>query len=175
MRVLPKYHQHKAISTWGANTLDHCYTPFRNTCKALLRPLLSKLDHSSILLLPIYGQKLQQAPPAVRTVYCWTDQSDSVLQDCFDHVDWGMFHAASNDNIDEYTNAVTGFIQKCIRDVVPSKTIRVYTTDKPWINSNMHAALKAPNAAFVFGDDEEEFEKTCYNLQKVINAAKLKY
>ncbi len=55
-------------------------------------------DHSSVLLLPAYRQKLKREAPALRTVQCWSDQSDAILQDCFDHVDWDMFRAASDDD-----------------------------------------------------------------------------
>ena len=59
----------------------------------------------------------------LRIIQRWSDQSESTLQDCFDHADWDMFHAASESNIDEYTDSVTEFIRKCIRDVVPTVTI----------------------------------------------------
>ena len=59
----------------------------------------------------------------LRTIQCWSDQSASVIQDCFDHMDWDMFRVASENNIDVYTDTVTEFIKKCIGDVVPTVTI----------------------------------------------------
>ena len=56
----------------------------------------------------------------LRSVQRWSYQSDSTLQDCFDHVDWDMFCTASNNNIDEYADSVS----KCISDVVPTATIK---------------------------------------------------
>ncbi|KAI4895898.1 hypothetical protein NFI96_014985 [Prochilodus magdalenae] len=35
-----------------------------------------------------------------------------------------MFREALNNNLDEYTDSVTGFIRKCIEDVVPTKPVR---------------------------------------------------
>ncbi|KAI4880523.1 hypothetical protein NFI96_016340, partial [Prochilodus magdalenae] len=93
-KVAPKFVQHVSCSTRGSRTLDHCYTPFRDAYKPLPRPPFGKSDHSSILLLPTYRQKLKQAPPTIREVHRWSDQSDSMLQDCFDHVDWAMFREA---------------------------------------------------------------------------------
>ena len=52
--------------------------------------------------------------------------SDAKLQDCFASTDWNMFWDSS-DGI-EYTQSVTGFINKCIDDVVPTVTIRTYPT-----------------------------------------------
>ncbi len=93
-------------------------------------PTFRKSDHSSVLLLPAYRQKLKREPPALKTVQCWSDQSDAILQDCFDHVDWDMFRAASDDDIEAYSDTVTCFIRKCIDDVVPTKTIRIYPNQK---------------------------------------------
>ncbi|KAI4883365.1 hypothetical protein NFI96_001066 [Prochilodus magdalenae] len=167
-KVAPKFVQHVSCSTRGSRTLDHCYTPFRNVYKALPRPPFGKSDHSSILLLPTYRQKLKQALPTIREVHRWSDQSDSMLQDCFDHVDWEMFRKASNNNFNEYTDSVTGFIRKCI----PTKP--VYPNQKPWLNCEVRAALNAQTAAFKSGHTEE-YKKASYALQKIIKAAKREY
>ncbi len=98
----PKYFQHITINTRGDHILDHCYTSFRDAYKSLPRPPFGKSDHSSVLLLPAYRQKLKCEAPALRTIQCWSDQSDAILQDCFDHVDWDMFPAASDDDIEAY-------------------------------------------------------------------------
>ncbi len=141
--IAPKYFQHVTINTRGDRILDHCYTSFRDVYKSLPRPPFGKSDHSSILLLPAYRQKLKREAPTLRTVQCWSDQSDAILQDCFDHVDWDMFWAASDDDIEAYSDTVTCFIRKCIDDVVPTKTIHIYPNQKLWINSNVRSALSA--------------------------------
>ncbi len=41
-----------------------------------------------------------------------------------------MFRAASDDDIEAYSDSVTCFIRKCIEDVVPTKTIRIYIKTK---------------------------------------------
>ena len=173
-KVAPKFVQHVSCSTRGSRTLYHCYTPFRDAYKALPRPPFGKSDHSSILLLPTYRQKLKQAPPTIREVHRWSDQSDSMLQDCFDHVDWEVFQEASNNNLDEYTDSVTGFIRKCIEDVVPTKPVRVYPNQKPWLNCEVRAALNARTTAFKSGHTEE-YKKASYALRKTIRAAKREY
>ncbi len=92
--IAPKCFQHITINMRGDRVLDHCYFPFRNAYKSLPRPLFGKSDHSSVLFLPAYRQKLKWEAPALRTVQCWSDQSDAILQDCFDHVDWDMFRGS---------------------------------------------------------------------------------
>ena len=42
---------------------------------------------------------------------------------CFASTDWNVFRDSS-DGIEEYTTSVTGFINKCIKDVVPTVTVR---------------------------------------------------
>ncbi len=172
--IAPKYFQHVTINTRGDRTLDHCYSPFRDAYKSLPRPPFGKSDHSSVLLLPAYRQKLKREAPALRTVHCWSDQSDAILQDCFDHVDWDMFRAASEDDIEAYSDTVTCFIRKCIDDVVPTKTIRIYPNQKPWINSDVRSALSARTSAFKsrITDDRKQ---ASYDLRRSIKAAKRTY
>ncbi len=126
--IAPKYFQHITINTRGDRTLDHCYTPFRDAYKSLPHPPFGKSDHSSVLLLPAYRQKLKREAPALRTVHCWSDQSDAILQDCFDHMDWDMFRAASDDDIEAYSDSVTCFIRNAYRTkrLVPNGSIRIY-------------------------------------------------
>ncbi len=169
--IAPKYFQHITINTRGDRVLDHCYSPFRDAYKSLPRPPFGKSDHSSVLLLPAYRQKLTREAPALRTIQCWSDQSDATLQDCFDHVDWDMFRAASDDDIEAYSDSVTCFIRKCIEDVVPTKTIRIYPNQKPWINSDVRSALSARTSAFKSGNTDDR-KQASYDLRRSIKTAK---
>ena len=117
----------------NSRSLDHCYPNFRNAYKALSRPPFGKADHDSIFLLPAYS--LKQEAPVLRSVQRWSDQSDSTLQDCFDHVDWDMFSIASNNNIDKCADSVSEFISKCIGDVVPTATTKTFPNQKQWIDA----------------------------------------
>jgi hypothetical protein len=53
-----------------------------------------------------------------------------------------MFCDSSN-GIEEFTVSVTGFINKCINNIVPIVTVRIYPNQKPWIKGNIHTELKA--------------------------------
>ncbi len=119
-------------------------------------------------------QKLKREAPALRTIQCWLDQSDGTLQDCFDHVDWDMFRAASDDDIEPYSDTVTCFIRKCIEDIVPTKTIRIYPNPKPWINSDVRSALSARTSAFKSGNTDDR-KQASYDLRRSIKAAKRQY
>ncbi len=172
--IAPKYFQHITINTRGDRVLDHCYSPFRDAYKSLPRPPFGKSDHSSVLLLPAYRHKLKCEAPALRTIQCWSDQSDATLQDCFDHVDWDMFRAAPDGDIEAYSDSVMCFIRKCIEDVVPTKTIRIYPNQKPWINSDVRSALSARTSAFKSGNTDDR-KQASYNLRRSIKAAKRQY
>ncbi len=173
--IAPKYFQHITINTRGDCILDHCYSPFRDAYKSLPRPPFGKSDHSSVLLLPAYRQKLKRVAPALRTIQCWSDQSDTTLQDCFDHVDWDIFRAAPDDDIEAYSDSVTCFIRKCIDDVVPTKTIRIYPNQKPWINRDVRSALSARTSAFKSGNTDDRKQFASYDLRRSIKAAKRQY
>ncbi len=168
--IAPKYFQHITINRRGDRILDHCYSPFRDAYKSLPRPPFGKWDHSSVLLLPAYRQKLKREAPALRTIQCWSDQSDPTLQDCFDHVDWDMFRAASDDDIEAYSDSVTCFIRKCIEDIVLTKTIRIYRNQKPWINSDVRSALSTRTSAFKSGNTDDR-KQAGYDLRRSIESS----
>ena len=59
-----------------------------------------------------------------------------------------MFRIASDNNIDVYADWVSEFISKCIGDVVPAVTIKIFPNQRPWINGSIRAKLKAQTIAF---------------------------
>jgi hypothetical protein len=65
-----------------------------------------------------------------------------MLQDCFDHADWDIFR------VDVYTDSVTGFIRKCIQDVVPTEMITIYPSQKPWIDGSIQTKLERASTTF---------------------------
>ncbi len=48
-QVMPNFHQHVSCPTRGPNTLDHCYSQFKNAYKARSLPAFGKSDHAAIL------------------------------------------------------------------------------------------------------------------------------
>ena len=90
-RVMPEFIQHIIFPTRGENTLDHCYTEFKECYKATLLPAFGKSDHAAVFLVPKYIQRSRKEPPVTREVKRWTDHSVAVLQDALSNVDWDMF------------------------------------------------------------------------------------
>jgi hypothetical protein len=66
-------------------------------------------------------------------------------------MDWDMLQVASENNIDEYIEKVTEFIRKCLRDVVPTVTVKTYPNQKLWIDGSIRAQLKARTTTFNHG------------------------
>ena len=65
-----------------------------------------------------------------------------------------MFQDSSY-GFEEYTKSVTGFINKCLDDVVSTVTVRTYPNQKPWIIGNIRTELKGKASAFKEWDLEE--------------------
>ncbi len=73
-----------------------------------------------------------------------------------------------------YLDTVTCFIRKCVEDIVPTKTIRIYPNQKPWINSDVRATLSAQTSSFKSGNIDDR-KRASYDLRKSIKAAKRQY
>ncbi len=95
-QVMPNFHQHVSCPTRGPNTLDHCYSQFKNAYKARSLPAFGKSDHAAIFLTPEYKQRLAQEPPVQRVVTRWSSHSEAMLQVALDDVDWDMFRASAS-------------------------------------------------------------------------------
>jgi hypothetical protein len=122
------------------NSLDHLYSTHRDAYKVLHRSPFGKSDHNSIFLILAYKQKLKQEVPVTRSIQKGSDEADAKLQGCFTSTDWNMFRDSSN-GIEECTTSVTGIINKCIDDIIPTVTVRTYPNQKPWITGNIHTEL----------------------------------
>ena len=110
-----------------------------------------------------------------RSIKKCSDEEDAKLQDCFVITDWNMFRDSS-DGIEEYTTSATGFINKCIEDVVSTVTVRTYPNQKPWITGNICTELMGRTAAFKVRDFKPEaYKKSCYALRPTIKQTKSQY
>ncbi|KAK7881961.1 hypothetical protein WMY93_028135 [Mugilogobius chulae] len=172
-RVLPNFYQHVTCPTRGVNILDHCYSTFKNGYKSMSLPAFGSSDHVSVFLIPKYSQKLKSRLPQTKQVRRWTDQSEGVLQDALDDVDWAMFQSSADD-IHEFTDVVISFVYKLTEDVVPTKTIKVFSNQKPWVDRSVRGALNARTAAYNQGD-MSLYKAERYNVRKTVNMAKQRY
>jgi hypothetical protein len=82
----------------------------------------------------------------------------------------------SSDGIEEYTTSVTGFINTCIKDVIPTVTVHTYPNQKSWITGNIHTEMKDRAAAFNVRDSNPKaYKKSRYASRRTIKQAKRQY
>ena len=106
-------------------------------------------------------------PATAREDRVWTEQSLTELLLRLHHTDWSVHRQASEDNVSNYTDVVNSYIIDYINDTV-QRMVRVYPNQHPWLNGEVHAALKARNAAFRARD----MGTTQAHLQRTIRKAK---
>ncbi|KAK1804839.1 hypothetical protein P4O66_003678 [Electrophorus voltai] len=140
---VPNLYQHVTFPTRGKRTLDHCYTPYKDSYMALAHPLF---DHTAIFLIPNYKQKLKQETQIQRVVVCWTDQSVATLQDVLDDTDRYMFWCSTD--VNEFTEAAVGFIGKLVDDTIPRATIKMFPNQKHWVDKTIREALNSCTPAY---------------------------
>ncbi len=129
-QVMPNFHQHVSCPTRGPNTLDHCYSQFKNAYKARSLPAFGKSDHAAIFLTPEYKQRLAQEPPVKREVTRWSSHSEAMLQAALDDVDWDMFRASSSD-VSEFTEVAVSFVNTLTEQATETITVRTFPNQKP--------------------------------------------
>ncbi|KAK1787161.1 hypothetical protein P4O66_017536, partial [Electrophorus voltai] len=172
-RAVPNLYQHITFPTRGNRTLDHCYTPYKDSYKALAHPSFGKSDHAAIFLIPKYKQRLKWEAPVQREVTHWTDQSVAALQDALDDVDWDMFQRST-----EFTEAVVGFIGKLVDDTIPRITIKKFSNQKPWVDRTIRKALNSRTAAYnvgIISGNMDEYKSAAYGVRRVVREAKRRY
>ncbi|KAI4904926.1 hypothetical protein NFI96_004657 [Prochilodus magdalenae] len=81
-----------------------------------------------------------------------------------------MFRDAAGIDINEYTDSITSYISKCTHDFVPKINVRTFPNQKPWINTELRAKLRARTTDYNTGD-LESYKKDRYDLQRTIRLA----
>ena len=88
--------------------------------------------------MPAYRQRIVERPAIKREVKRWTDQSEAMLQDALSDVDWEMFQTSSSD-VSEFTETVVDFITTLADNIVPTRTVKIFPNQKPWVDSSIRA------------------------------------
>ncbi|KAL0149820.1 hypothetical protein M9458_054868, partial [Cirrhinus mrigala] len=155
------------------NILDHCYTVIKDAYRSVPRAALGLSDHCLVHLIPTYRQKLKSAKPVVKTVKRWTNETERVIQACFEWTDWSVFEAAAND-LDELTETVTSYISFCEDICIPTRTYLTFNNDKPWFTAKLRHLRQAKEDAYRKGD-RVLYNQARNTLNKKIRAAKRTY
>jgi len=96
-------------------------------------------------------QKFKSAKPVVKTVKRWINETEWVLQACFDCSDWSLFEAAAT-NLDELTETVTFYISFCEDICILTRTSLTFNNDKPWFTAKLRHLRQAKEDAYTNGD-----------------------
>ncbi len=176
-QVMPNFHQHVSCPTRGPNTLDHCYSQFKNAYKARSLPSFGKSDHAAIFLTPEYKQRLTQEPPVKREVTRWSSHSEAMLQAALDDVDWDMFRASSSD-VSEFTEVAVSFVNTLTEQATETITVKTFPNQKPWVDRTIRDAVNKRTAAYneaLLSGNMCEYKAACYALRRAVGAAKHRY
>ncbi len=174
---VPDFHQHVSCPTRGPNTLDHCYSQFKNAYKACSLPAFGKSDHAAIFLTPEYKQRLAQEPPVKREVTRWSSHSEAMLQAALDDVDWDMFRASSSD-VSEFTDVAVSFVNTLTEQATETITVRTFPNQKPWVDRTIRDAVNKRTAAYneaLLSGNMSVYKASCYALRRAVSAAKHRY
>lgn len=80
----------------------------------------------------------------------WTNDAVSSLQGCFDCTDWGIFEESCED-LDELTDVVCSYSAFCRDMLIPTKRVKIYPNNKPWVNKSVKSVIKKEKEAFQDG------------------------
>lgn len=77
-------------------------------------------------------------------------------------------------DLDSISDKVTCYINYCVESVIPCKKVKVFPSNKPWVTSEVKAAINRKKAAFYSGD-KERVKDAQRELKVVIRQGKRKY
>ena len=166
-------YQYVTCPTRKNKTLDMCYGSIKEAYKASPLPPLGSSDHCAINLIPVYRPMLKRGEVKTREIEIWDDESVLKLQGCFDCTDWSVFIDSASD-IYEMVDSVCCYISFCVDSVIPSKHVKVYANNKPWVTSSLKQVLMKKHRVLQNGDEREIREAT-KEVRAEIKKAKLQY
>ena len=156
--------------TRGNNILDQILTNMSDLYdKVLHLPPIGRSDHQCLLLAPKTRQKI---PPVSRKHRQIKPEKLNALKLKMNLEDWEAVYSESD--VDDKVSAINFIITRMLDDTIPVRTVRVHSTDKPWMTPNIKAEIKARQRAFTKGD-LSKFESICVKVTKLITNAKAKY
>ena len=77
-------------------------------------------------------------------------------------------------NIDNLTDYITDYINFCVENTVPTRTLQYFPNNKPWINPDTKTLLKEKKRVFKSGN-KEELKTVHRELRKKIREGKACY
>ena len=94
--------------------------------------------------------------------------------DCFDSTVWEKLCISHGEDIDSLTGCITDYINFCVDNTVPTRTVQCFSNSKPWINPDIKALLKEKKRVFRSGN-KEELKAVQKELRRKIREGKNSY
>uniref|UniRef100_A0AAV2L3V6 Reverse transcriptase domain-containing protein n=1 Tax=Knipowitschia caucasica TaxID=637954 RepID=A0AAV2L3V6_KNICA len=131
-------------------------------------------SHNNIVhLRPVYTPIVHREPATPRLVQRWTVECEDRLRDCFNCTLWDEL-CDHGDDINAITECITDYINFCCEIAVPSKMVRCFSNNKPWMNIEIKALLKEKKRAFL-SKDKQALKEVQRRLRLSIRTAKARY
>nr|XP_054594182.1 uncharacterized protein LOC107378612 isoform X1 [Nothobranchius furzeri]XP_054594190.1 uncharacterized protein LOC107378612 isoform X1 [Nothobranchius furzeri] len=152
--ILSTFQQFVICSTRENKTLDLCFANVKNAYLSKTRPPLGQSDHSLVFLCSEYKPLVQRQPVTRRAVRKWSQDAEEALQGCFETAGWMTLCQGYEEDINAMTGCVTDYINFCVENIIPTRTVRRFANNKPWITSELKNLLNEKKRAFKEGDRE---------------------
>ncbi|KAK7922573.1 hypothetical protein WMY93_009475 [Mugilogobius chulae] len=172
--VLPTFTQYVTCPTRDNRTLDLFFVNAKEAYSSSPLPPLGRADHNIVHLRPVYQPIVHRQPVVSRVVKRWSPESEEALRDCFDTTVWTELCDPHGEDINAMTECITDYINFCFENTVPSRTVRCFSNNKPWINPDIKALLKEKKRAFKSGN-KDRLRTAQKKLRRKIRRAKAAY
>lgn len=171
---LPSFRQFVNCPTRGEKTIDLFYANIKDSYKSTDLPPLGRSDHNLVLLSSKYTTLARRQPVSTKTVRVWSKGACQDLQDCLECTDWSVFYDEDSKEVDCVTDCVTDYIKFCTDLLIPCKTIKLYSNNKPWITKDIKDAINEKKAAFM-SKNKDRIRVAQKNVKVAIRQGKNKY
>ncbi len=171
---LPLFEQYVKCPTRGDNVLDKLYCNFKDSYKILQKPPLGSSDHCMLQALPKYKQKLKSSKPIQITKSEWSEESTELLRGCFDCTDWDALYNGE-DNIEDNVDVITEYIKFCANMIIPTKTVKCYPNNKPWVTKDLKVILNEKKEALSKKLSKDKVKDVNTRLKSAIEECKRNY
>lgn len=86
---------------------------------------------------PTYIPLVKRQTVTTRQVRRWDPEAEDTLRDCFATTDWSVLVESHGDDLEGAMGCLTDYLNICVDQVVPVKTVECFTNNKPWITSEV--------------------------------------
>ena len=101
----------------------------------------------------------------------WSPECVSELKGCFDGTDWDELIRAS-ESVNEATDVISFHINFCEDKLIPTKMVKIFPNNKPWITKALKKTINEKKIAFQSNKDRKVVQK---RQNKEISDAKSAY